>query len=269
MPTSLDTFADRERNYKKAVRLNNEYRLLANDFLNQLEGGLYAANNFNNVIQKGKTLEPKVYSTQLQGVSPLIPNAPQTIFDSARANIPVAINDVLTNAKKNTPVEINPNPDFTGYPRPAYTYAEPVDINALEQDVIDRSGINGTEPIISPKYDRPAYTKAGSLLGLDELAKAIIDNKYGVGLARKQKLLSEGYSPEQINAAQKLVNKQMQKPVRTTPVVKKTVDAVITPTVNTTASVVQEPVRQGYNSSGYATGHEAYYDPISGQLRYR
>ena len=181
--------------------------------------------NFVPGITKLPTVKPTP-TTIFQGINgDTIPYSP---WNNAISGVPVTINDVIASAKKEAPV----NSDFTGYPRPAYTYA--------------------------PKTD--------SLLGLDELAKAIINNQYGVGLARKQKLLSEGYSPEQIDAAQKLVNKQMQRPVRTAPVVKNTVDAVISPTVNTntTAPVVTEPVRQGYNPSGYVTGHEAYYDPISG-----
>lgn len=136
--------------------------------------------------------------------------------------------------------------------------SSPVDINALEQGIIDKSGING---IASP-------TKQ---LSLDELAKAIINNKYGVGLARKQKLLSEGYSPEQIANAQKLVNKQMQKPVRTVPV-KKNIDTVIASSLPDAATAYQRgpyvPVTPS-TSSGYAVGHEAYYDPVRGQLRFR
>lgn len=267
MPTPLDTLADRERNYKKAIRLNNAYRLAANDFLNQLEGGLYQANNFNNVVQRGKALEPKAYSTQLQGISPLAVNTPQSIFDSARANIPVSVDDVLTSAKKDTPVEINPNPDFTGYPRPAYTFSEPVDINALEQGIIDRSGVNGTEPVISPKYDRPDYTKSKSLLGLDELAKAIMAGEFGNGTMRRQRLINAGYTPEEITNAQKLVNQTMAKPVtRTRTVARRNVDSVITkPTVT---NVPVQSVNT-YAPSGYAIGHEAYYDPVSGQLKFR
>lgn len=155
---------------------------------------------------------------------------PYSPWNNTMSGVPVTINDVIANTKKEAPV----NSDFTGYPR-------------------------------------PAYTKAGSLLGLDELAKAIMAGKFGNGAARKQALANAGYSANQIAQAQALVNKSIPKPVRTAPVVKKTVDTVIAPTVNTNtaAPVVTEPVRQRYNPSGYIAGHEAYYDPISGQLKYR
>lgn len=120
----------------------------------------------------------------------------------------------------------------------------------------------------TPVYDRPAYTKAGSLLSLDELAKAIIDNKFGKGAARKQALADAGYSVDQIDAAQKLVNKTMAKPVRRAPV-RKTIDAVIASSLPDAATAYQRgpyaPVVPN-TSSGYAVGHEAYYDPQRGLM---
>lgn len=127
----------------------------------------------------------------------------------------------------------------------------------------------------TPVYDRPDYTKGKSLLGLDELAKAIMAGEFGNGAKRKQRLMNAGYTPEEIANAQKLVNKTIAKPATRTnartsttrPVARRNVDSVIArPTVVNTPV---QPVNTNYAPSGYAVGHEAYYDPIAGQLRFR
>lgn len=217
--------------------------------------------NFVPGITKLPTIKPTP-TTIFQGINgETIPYSP---WNNTVSGVPVTINDVIASTKEEAPI----NSNFTGYPRPAYTFSEPVDINALEQGIIDRSGINGTEPIVSPNYDRPDYTKKGSLLGLDELAKAIMAGEFGNGTKRRQRLMDAGYTPEEIANAQKLVNQTMVKPVtRTRPVARRNVDSVIAKPAVTNTPV--QSVNTNYAPSGYAVGHEAYYDPIAGQLRFR
>lgn len=169
---------------------------------------------------------------------------------------PVPIDEVITNTSTSKPTEDS-----------IVTAETPT--STADTDVV----------IKSPVYDRPAYTNKKDLLSLDELAKVIIaGNKYGNGEARKQALMNEGYTPEEIKNVQQIVNKSMRKPVVkantvTNPVIKNNVDSVIArPTVtNTPVQPVNNTnnVPTGYNPSGYATGHEAYYDPIAGQLKFR
>lgn len=115
-----------------------------------------------------------------------------------------------------------------------------------------------------PKEGSSTSTSA-ALLDTASLAKAIMQGQFGNGAARRQALTNAGYSPEQIQAAQQTVNQQMRRPVRrTTP--RRDINSVV-------ATPVQQPVQQvvqpGFIPSGYATGHEAYYDPFTSQLRFR
>ena len=115
-----------------------------------------------------------------------------------------------------------------------------------------------------PKKGSPTPTPA-ALLDTTSLAKAIMQGQFGNGAARRQTLTNAGYSPEQIQAAQQVVNQQMRRPVRrTTP--RRDINSVVATPVQQS---VQQAVQPEVNLSGYATGHEAYYDPFTSQLRFR
>lgn len=121
--------------------------------------------------------------------------------------------------------------------------------------------------IKTPVYDRPDYTKGKSLLSLDELAKAIIAGEFDNGVKRKQRLMNAGYTADEIAKAQQLVNKSMPKIKSNKP--NKSIDAVISSSMPDVVTAYQRGVTTPNVSSGYATGHEAYYDPVKGQLRFR
>lgn len=100
--------------------------------------------------------------------------------------------------------------------------------------IFDNYGMNmntpsgAEEPIKSVSYDRPSYAQdAKALLDSEGLAAYIRSGKAGNGSARVQHLLGLGYAPEQIAAAQALINKS----VRRAPLPVKTVVPTVTPTV--------------------------------------
>lgn len=102
------------------------------------------------------------------------------------------------------------------------------------------------------------------MLSLDELARAIMAGKYGNGAARRQALTNAGYTADEIAKAQQLVNRSMPRARPTN-----SVDAVISSSMPDVVTAYQRGATTPNVSSGYATGHEAYYDPIAGQLRFR
>ena len=104
------------------------------------------------------------------------------------------------------------SPRSVSYDRPSYTIAP----NDTE------------EPIRSVSYDRPSYAQdAKALLDSNGLAAYIMSGKAGNGTARTQHLLGLGYAPEQIAAAQALINRS----VRRAPLPVKAAAPAVTPTV--------------------------------------
>lgn len=130
-------------------------------------------------------------------------------------------------------------------------------------------------------YDRPAYTQpteeqvANSVphMSAEELATGIVAGKFGNGAARRAQLAQMGYSPEEIAAAQQIINQRLRS--SRVPNGRRSLDVVIAnkpvaDSVPGAALAYQQglPVQSEFNPSGYAKGHETYYDPRKG-FQYR
>lgn len=112
-----------------------------------------------------------------------------------------------------------------------------------------------------------------SLLSTPELTKAILNGEFGNGKERIANLTAQGYSPEQIKAAQDQINSTVR-PVRRNraPVQQRRVAPTLSEAVmyNRPDTVpAQVPVtRPNTNPSGYTKGHEAVFNPRTGRLEF-
>lgn len=132
--------------------------------------------------------------------------------------------------------------------------------------VTETTGTPPTSPATQPQVEQAPVIQSqpNQMLSLDELARAIMAGKYGNGATRRQALTNAGYTADEIAKAQQLVNRSMP---RARPA--NSVDAVISSSMPDVVTAYQRGAATPNVSSGYATGHEAYYDPIAGQLRFR
>lgn len=116
-------------------------------------------------------------------------------------------------------------------------------------------GSGTEEPTKSVSYDRPEYAQdAKALLDDAGLAAYIRSGRAGNGADRVQHLLGLGYSPEQIAAAQALVNRSIRRtplPVKTAPVAAApTVTSVPKPEAQLAASLFKARQQSARNALG-------------------
>ena len=104
-----------------------------------------------------------------------------------------------------------------------------------------------------------------------KLAYEIKQGQHGNGTNRIQRLTQLGYTPEQIKAAQDLINQSMKRGTVPTALIKRSIAPTVTDAIrynrndfipnnsNATTNTV---------STGYATGHEARFNPVTGRLEF-
>ena len=130
--------------------------------------------------------------------------------------MPDYVNPDLGFARPSYEVPQNRN---VGYDRPSYTVTVPVvgyDRPSYAQTVDEQLQDNRPSYAVAPHndnvgYGRPSYTY-GPHMSAEELAAGIMAGKFGNGAARKAQLARMGYSPEEIAAAQGLINQRMASP---------------------------------------------------------
>lgn len=135
-----------------------------------------------------------------------VPKTPST-------TMPDYVNPDLGFARPSYEVPQNRN---VGYDRPSYTVTTPVvgyDRPSYAQTVDEQLQDNRPSYAVAPHndnvgYGRPSYTY-GPHMSAEELAASIMAGKFGNGAARKAQLAQMGYSPEEIAAAQGLINQKM------------------------------------------------------------
>lgn len=155
--------------------------------------------------------------------------------------------------------------------------------NSAESPVANPPADATTVPA-SSKTDSSTPAKQGnftrqrnktSLLSTPELTRAILNNEFGNGKERIDNLTAQGYSPEQIQAAQDQINRMMR-PVRSrtsrAPVPQRRISPTLAEAViyNRPDTIpAQTPVtRSNTNASGYTKGHEAVFNPRTGRLEF-
>ena len=147
-----------------------------------------------------------------------IPNNPNVGY-----NRPVYTKTVDEQLQDNRPsYAVAPNNSDIGYTQPAY--AKP-----YTPEVLPDNRPSYATPVHNPNvgYDRPSYATASNVadigyarpsytygphMSAEELAAGIMAGKFGNGANRKAQLAQMGYSPEEIAAAQGLINQRMASP---------------------------------------------------------
>ena len=135
----------------------------------------------------------------------------------------------------------------------------------------------GDDPNYITTASESTTSSEASPFDADAVAKEIIRNRYGAGANRRKALAEAGYTPEQIALAQQRVNQMMRPSDGRRPVDSVIANKPIASSIPSAAMAYQQaynspqPVnlpQQAYAPSGYATGHEVYYDPMRG-FQYR
>lgn len=260
----------------------------------------------NNAIKKGATIEPQEYpQIALQGTGDT-DDAEETSIDEtptkksageitpssvevntktydANGNL-VSGSDPKVNTSKNTQKTLGTTPQGSGYitnedktvtvgdakvPAKTTTSNPPADATTVPAP----AKTNSSAPAKQSNFTR--QRNRTSLLSTPELTRAILNNEFGNGKERRDNLLAQGYSPEQIQAAQDQINKMMR-PVRRgasrAPVQQRHVSPTLAEAViynRPDTLPVQTPVtRPNTNASGYTKGHEAVFNPRTGRLEF-
>lgn len=273
-----------------------------NDLLNEA----IKYRKLNNAIQRGTAIEPQEYSQiALQGTggtddaeetrldeTPIKKSAGEITPSSVKVDTKtydangnlVSGSDPKINTSKNMQRTLGTTPQGTGYitsedktvtlgnakvPAKTTTSNPPADATTVPAP----SKTNSSAPAKQGNFTR--QRNRTSLLSTPELTKAILNNEFGNGKERRDNLLAQGYSPEQIQAAQDQINKMMR-PVRRgasrAPVQQRRVSPTLAEAVlyNRPDTIpVQKPVtRSNTNASGYTKGHEAVFNPRTGRLEF-
>lgn len=104
-----------------------------------------------------------------------------------------------------------------------------------------------------------------------KLAYEIKQGQHGNGEKRLQRLVQLGYTPEQIKAAQTLVNQSIRHGTVPTALIKRSIAPTVTDAIRYNRNdLIPNSANTSTNtvSTGYATGHEARFNPVTGRLEF-